>query len=332
MLRHSNDQEPGYTRRKIGRAFGYFDEQGKRVTDRDEIERLNAIGLPPAYRDAWYCKDSNGHIQATGVDARGRKQYRYHPDYRSKQDASKFEDTVEFGKRLPRLRRRVEKDLRRRKLARETVLAAVVRLLDTAYLRIGNTEYARDNNSFGATTLRSRHVRRKGRRIAMRFTGKHGITHELTISDASLGRIVRQCDDLPGQALFQYVNGDGIPRPVSSSDVNDYIREVMGSDFTAKHFRTWGASVIAFEQLLDKEDGARLSVQTMLEPVAEALGNTPAISRKSYVHPRLIEAAKDDPREPLKGLKMPRPRRRLSAAETGLIAFLGKRRRPRRSA
>ena len=271
MLRHSSDSEPGYTRRKIGRAFGYFDEAGNRVTDRDEIDRLNAIGLPPAYVDAWFCKDANGHIQATGTDARGRKQYRYHPDYRSKQDASKFEDTVEFGKRLARLRRRVEKDLRRRKLARETVLAAVVRLLDTAYLRVGNKQYAKDNKSFGATTLRSRHVRKKGRRVIMRFAGKHGITHEHTITDRSLGRIVRQCHDLPGQDLFQYVNGDGVPRPISSSDVNDYIREATGADFTAKHFRTWGASVIAFEQLLDKEEGARISVQTMLEPVASRI-------------------------------------------------------------
>jgi DNA topoisomerase-1 len=325
VLRHSSDTEPGITRKRMGRYWGYFDADGTRITDRDEIDRLNAIGLPPAYSDAWFCADPNGHLQATGVDARGRKQYRYHPAYREKRDAAKYEGLLEFGKALPKLRRRVEQDLERRKLTRETVLAAVVRLLDTQHIRIGNEEYARENKSFGATTLRSRHLRRKGAALMMRFTGKHGIVHEVKVTDTNLKRICKRCQELPGQMLFQYVNGDGEPQPVTSSDVNDYIRQASGGEFTAKHFRTWSASVIAFDQMLKKAEHARISVKTVVEPVAEALGNTVAISRKSYVHPRLIDAIKDDSRDPLGGMERPRPRTRLSSAEVGLLAFLAKR-------
>jgi DNA topoisomerase-1 len=332
MLRHCTDSQAGYTRRRYGKSWQYFDENGERIADRAIIDRLNGIALPPAYSDAWYCKHENGHIQATGKDARGRKQYRYHPDYRSKQDATKFDGCYDFGKRLARLRKRVEIDLRRRNLTRETVLAAVVRLLDNAYLRVGNEQYAKSNKSFGATTLRNRHVRKKGRSVVMRFAGKHGIMHEHRITDRSLGRIVCQCQDLPGQSLFQYVNGDGEPHPISSSDVNDYIREATGADFTAKHFRTWGASVIAFEQLLEKPKGEKISLQSVLDPVAEALGNTPAISRKSYIHPAVLEAVKDDPVNPLAGLQLPRARKRLSTAESGLIEFLKPRKKRRKSA
>jgi DNA topoisomerase I len=328
MLRHSNDSEPGYSRQKKGRAWAYYDEHGERLTDRDEIERLNALALPPAYVDAWFCKDSNGHIQATGKDARGRKQYRYHADYRSRQDASKYDGCAEFGEALPKIRRRVESDLKRRKLDRDTVLAAVVRLLDTEHMRIGNEQYARANKSFGLSTLRSRHLSRKRGKMKMRYTGKHGVVHEATITDANLKRIVGKCQDLPGQMLFQYINGDGNPHPITSADVNAYIREASGGDFTAKHFRTWGASVIAFDQLLSSGDD-RISVKTMIEPVAEALGNTVAISRKSYVHPRLIEAVRDDPVDPLGGIKRPRARRRLSSAETAFLAYLKK--KPRKS-
>ena len=329
MLRHSSDSEPGYTRKRHGRYWQYFDEEGARVTDRDEIERLNSIALPPAYGDAWFCKDENGHIQATGKDARGRKQYRYHPDYRAKRDASKYDGCREFGEALPKLRRRVERDLRKRKVGRDTVLAAVVRLLDKEHMRIGNEQYAKENKSFGLSTLRSRHLKRSGSKLKMRFTGKHGIVHEATITDSNLKRIVKHCQDLPGQMLFQYVNGDGEPQPITSSDVNDYIREATGEDFTAKHFRTWGASVIFFEQLLAKAEQERISLKTVLEPVAEALGNTPTMSRKSYVHPCLIDALQEDSRDPLHGMKRPRARRRLSSAETGFLKFLKK--KPRRA-
>ena len=335
MLRHSSDTEPGITRKRIGRAWGYFDADGNRITDRDEIDRLNAVGLPPAYTDAWFCADPNGHMQATGVDARGRKQYRYHQGFREQRETEKFDGLLEFGKALPKLRRRVEQDVRRRKLSRETVLAAVVRLLDTERVRVGNEQYAKENKSFGLTTLRARHLRRRGSKMQMRFVGKHGVVHEVTVTDSSLKRIVKSCQELPGQMLFQYINGDGVPRPITSGDVNDYIKQVTGSDFTAKHFRTWGASVIAFEQMLKKAEDSRISVKTVIEPVAEALGNTPAISRKSYVHPSLMTAVKENPRDPLNGLKRPRTRRRLSSAEVGFLQFLAseaKRRRPRNKA
>ena len=229
---------------------------------------------------------------------------------------------LEFGAALPKLRRQVESDLKKRRLCREAVLAAVVRLLDTQYLRVGNEQYAKDNKSFGATTLRSRHLKRDGTKLMMRFKGKHGIVHEVPITQASLKRIVGRCQDLPGQHLFQYLSDDGEPCPISSADVNDYIREATGGDFTAKNFRTWGASVIAFEQLLEAEENRRVSLKTVLEPVAEALGNTPAISRKSYVHPRLIEAARERPRDPLAGMQRPRARKWLSSAEVGMLAFL----------
>ena len=332
MLRHSSDAEPGITRKRVGRSWGYFAPDGTRITDRDEIDRLNAIGLPPAYEQAWFCTDPNGHLQATGVDARGRKQYRYHPDYRAKRDSAKYEGLLEFGKALPRLRRRVEQDLKRRELSREAVLAAVVRLLDTEHIRIGNEEYAKANKSFGATTLRSRHLTRTGHDLSMRFAGKHGIVHEVKISDSNLKRICRRCQELPGQMLFQYVNGDGEPKPITSGDVNDYIRNATQGEFTAKHFRTWSASVIAFDQLLKKAEDARISVKTVVEPVAEALGNTPAISRKSYVHPRLLDAVKDNPRDPLDGLERPPRRKRLSSAEVGLLQFLSRRKRRKRAA
>ena len=268
MLRHSSDSEPGITRKRQGRYWAYFDAEGKRVTNREEIDRLNAIGLPPAYENAWFCADPDGHLQATGIDARGRKQYRYHAGFREKRESAKYEGLLEFGKALPRLRRRVERDLKHRDLSRDAVLAAVVRLLDTEHIRIGNEEYARTNKSYGATTLRSRHLKRTGHALQMRFTGKHGIVHEVKITDSNLKRICKRCQDLPGQMLFQYVNGDGEPKPVSSGDVNEYIKEATGGDFTAKHFRTWSASVIAFEQMLKKAEDARITVKTVVEPVA----------------------------------------------------------------
>jgi DNA topoisomerase-1 len=307
----------------MGRYWAYFDEEGKRMTDRETIDRLDAIGLPPAYTDAWFCKDANGHLQATGIDARGRKQYRYHPGFRARADKKKFAGLLEFGHALTKLRARVDNDLKARSLSREKVLAAVVRLLDTGYLRVGNDRYAHENNSFGATTLLCRHVKTDGGKVKMRFKGKSGQMQEVEISDQRLGRIVRQCKELPGQALFQYINGDGTPHPIASGDVNEYLREATGADFTAKHFRTWWASVIAFGQIFDAEEERRkISVRTVVEPVAEALGNTPAISRKSYVHPSLIEAVKENPREPLAGLERPREWKWLSETEVGFLKFL----------
>lgn len=331
MLRHSNDSEPGFTRKRMGRYWAYFDGD-ERVTDRETIDRLNSIALPPAYKDAWFCKDPNGHLQATGIDARGRKQYRYHPLFRQQQEETKFDGLVEFGKALPKIRRQVDKDLKQRSLSREKVLAGVVRLLDDDFLRIGNREYAKENKSFGATTLLSRQVRDDGRKVKMRFKGKSGIEHEVTITDRTLRRLVRQLHELPGQALFQYINGDGNPHPINSGEVNDYIRKVTGGEFTAKHFRTWGASVLAFEQILNQAEGKRISVNTVVEPVAEALGNTMAMSRKAYIHPALIEAVKESPRDPLGDIERPRARKWLSECEVGLLQFLARKRRRRKAA
>jgi DNA topoisomerase-1 len=331
MLRHSTDSKPGITRKKNGLGWAYFAPDGKRIADRDEIDRLNAIALPPAYGHAWFCPDPDGHLQATGRDARGRKQYRYHEKFRARRDKSKFADTLDFGAALPKIRRRVETDLKKRKLSRDTVLAAVVRLLDTQHIRIGNEQYAKSNKSFGATTLRNRHLKKRGNKLIMKFSGKHGIVHEVAITDANLKRIVARCQDLPGLNLFQYVGDDGEPHAITSADVNTYLREALGGDFTAKSFRTWGANVIAFERMLGSEEGRRLSVKTMVEPVAEALGNTVAMSRKSYVHLRLIEAMRDNSRNALAGFETPRPRRRLSRAEVSMMAFIEKQSRRRKA-
>jgi len=322
---------PGITRRRQGRHWLYFDAKGKRITDRDEIDRLNAIGLPPAYERAWFCPKANGHIQAIGYDARGRRQYRYHPDFRERQDKEKYALMAEFGRALPKLRKQVEADLKKRKVAKETVVAAVIRLLDCEHIRVGNEQYAKANKSFGATTLRSRHVKQLGRTVKMRFKGKHGIERELNITDRNLTRIVRKVQDLPGQNLFQYLNDEGEACPVTSADVNDYIRDATGGEFTAKHFRTWGASALFFETLCAAEPGEKIGLKTALAPVAEALGNTPGKTRKSYVHPALIAAVKDRPADPLGKLECPRKTSYLSSAERGLLRFLESPRRRKRT-
>lgn len=321
MLSYIDCSGGGITRKRRGRYWQYFDSDGNRITDRDEIDRLNAVGLPPAYERAWFCPDPNGHIQAIGYDAKGRKQYRYHPAFREQQEAEKYNLCAAFGRALPKMRRRVEADLAKKAVSRDAVVAAVVRLLDCEHIRVGNEQYARANKSFGATTIRARHVKRLGRTVKMKFKGKHGIVRELNITDRTLTRIVRNCQDLPGQHLFQYIDNEGQPVPVTSAEVNAYIKEAMGEAFTAKHFRTWGASTIAFEQLCAAGPEG-IGLKAMLEPVAAALGNTPAISRKSYVHPALIEAVKANPRDPLGGLQCPRASKYLSRAERGLILFL----------
>ena len=324
QLRYSDDSEPGITRRLLRGRWSYWSPDGRRITERDEIDRLNRIGLPPAYRDAWFCPDADGHIQAVGWDEKGRKQYRYHADFRATQDAEKYDRCIAFAHRLPQLRARVDADLARRALCRERAVAAVVRLLDRGQLRVGNEGYARANKSFGATTLRKRHAALGRARLKLEFTAKSGKRRTLTITDASLQRFVRKCQDLPGQRLFGWIDAEGVCRPVSSTDVNDYIRAAMGDNFTAKNFRTWGASVIAF-QILAESPGP-VTLAAMLDPVAEALGNTPAIARKAYVHPALIAAAKDG----VAGVmpRLPRALRWLSRHERGLLAFLESRAAP----
>ena len=321
-LNFSDNSIPGITRKKMRHGWGYFDTAGNRITDRAEIERLNAVGLPPAYTDAWYCPDPDGHIQAVGWDEKGRKQYRYHLTFREQQESAKYDLCAPFGTALPKLRKRVEADLKKRKLSKERTVAAVVHLLDVAAVRVGNESYAKANKNYGLTTLRNRHAKVAGGALKLQYRGKSGKEHMLTINDASLARFVKKCQDLPGQHLFQYVGDDGQPHPVTSSDVNAYIHAAMGEEFTAKHFRTWGASVVAFETLAEAEHP--IGLKTLLEPVTAKLGNTPAIARKSYVHPALIAIGKDKALQTRfrADLKLPRSARHLSRAERGLIAFL----------
>lgn len=315
---HANDSLPGISRRALKRGWAYYLPDGTRIIDREEIDRLNAVGMPPAYRDCWFCLKPNGHIQATGYDDRGRKQYRYHPEFRAAREAEKYGGCAAFGRALPKLRARIEADLSTRGLRKERTLAAVVRLLDLAKVRVGNEQYAAANKSFGATTLRRRHLDLKGQRMRLRYRAKSGREHDLTITDRRLLRFVRAMQDLPGQHLFQYLDEDGVARPISSGDVNAYIADAMGGDFTAKHFRTWGASTVAFETLAS----GSVSLNQMIAPVALALGNTPAISRKSYIHPALIELCKSGQDEWREGLRLPRSTRYLTRYERGLIAFL----------
>ena len=318
LLCYVDDSLPGITRKTLKRGWAYFDSKGERIIDRDEIDRLNAIGMPPAYVDCWFCPSPHGHIQATGFDAKGRKQYRYHAEFRAGQEADKYARCAAFGRALPLLRARVESDLRGRALERDTVIAAIVRLLDLGKVRVGNENYVKANKSYGATTLRRRHAEISSRRIKLQFRAKSGKIQQLTIADGRLIRVARLCQDLPGQHLFQYLDETGEPHPVGSADVNTYLRETMGEAFTAKHFRTWGASAIAFQTLLEAK--GRISLKTMIAPVCEALGNTPAIARKSYVHPALIEAAQNGglPQD----LKLPRRTKYLSGIERGLIDYL----------
>jgi len=322
MLCFVDDQSlSGITRKRKGRYWQYFAPDGSRIADRDEIDRLNAVGMPPAYERCWFCPKPNGHIQATGYDARGRKQYRYHPDFRARQEAAKYERLAAFGCVLPRLRKKVEEDLEGKPTARATVLAAVVRLIDETRMRVGNEEYAKENKSFGATTLRNRHAKVERGRLKIAYNGKHGIRRTVTLTDRNLVRIARRTQDLPGQNLFEYVNDEGENCPVTSSDVNAYIKDAMGDEFTAKDFRTWGASTIAFEEMIRRyRKHGKVKLKSVIEPVAEALGNTAAISRKSYVHPALIEAARDA--GAIGTRKLPRASKYLSSAERGLVEFL----------
>ncbi len=319
---YSDDSAPGITRKKVRGGWGYWDAKDQRITDRDEIDRLNAIGLPPAYVDAWFNPKANGHIQAVGWDEKGRKQYRYHLGFREAQEAAKYERCADFGHALPKIRKAVESDLRKRSLSRERAVAAVVRLLDSGQVRVGNEAYAAANKSFGATTLRKRHGTVKGSTLRLQYKGKSGKLRTLTITDRSLASVVKKMQDLDEQHLFAWLDDAGEAHPVTSSDVNAYIRDVTGDDFTAKHFRTWAASVAAFEALAVAEQD--LSLKTMLEPVVERLGNTAAIARKSYVHPSLIALAKKGQSAFRKALRLPRAKRYMTRAECGLIAFLEK--------
>ena len=319
MLRHSSDTEPGISRKRMGRYWAYFDSDGKRIADREEIDRLNAIALPPAYENAWFCADPKGHLQATGVDARGRKQYRYHPDFRTARESEKFDQCLAFGKLLPKVRQRVEADLAHRALSRERAIASVVRLLDQGVVRIGNESYAKANKSFGATTLRQRHVTVSGKTVRLRFKAKSGKLQDVAVTDRRLAHFVRKMEDLPGQHLFQYIGDDEEVHSVGSAEVNEYLCETMGQHFTAKNFRTWHASVLALKTLAEAEGS--LTLKALMEAVAERLGNTPAMARKAYVHPAVV-ALVDRQLKWRESLKLPRKTKWLGREERGLLELL----------
>ena len=299
-LRYVSDTAPGIRRERRGRGFCYRDADGARVRDVDTLARIRSLAIPPAYRDVWICVSPLGHLQATGRDARGRKQYRYHPDWRPLRDANKFDRIVAFGRALPKLRRRVRADLALPGLPRGKVLAGVVAIMACTLIRVGNDCYARENGSFGLTTLRTRHARFLGKELRLQFNGKGGRAHEAGIQDPRLLRLMRAMHELPGQRLFQYRDADGELVPVESSDVNAYLRECMGEAFTAKDFRTWGATEAAFRQLAEIPADAETSdtaaagvCREVVTSVAAMLGNTPTVCRKSYVDPRVFEGWRD---------------------------------------
>ena len=297
-LRHVDDTAPGITRHQARNGFDYRLPDGSLVRDIDTLKRIRSLAIPPAWTGVWICVDPNGHLQATGRDARRRKQYRYHPRWREVRDEAKYSKLLIFSRVLPKLRARVEEDLKRPGLPRERVLAAIVRLMDMTLFRIGNTEYAKENKSFGLTTLRDRHVAIEGSRIHISFRGKHGKHHETDINDRRLARIIQNCRDLPGYELFQYLDDNGDRHTIGSGEVNDYLREITGEEITAKDFRTWAGTKLAAEalqefEIFETEAERKKAVLRAIEKVAKHLGNTPAICRSCYIHPAVLDGYLD---------------------------------------
>jgi len=335
-LRYVSDSKPGITRHRAGRGFAYRLPDGSPVTDERVLARIRALAVPPAYTDVWITTDPLGHIQATGRDARGRKQYRYHTRWRAERDGNKYDRLAAFAEVLPKIRRRVARDLKSPGLTREKVLAAIVRLLEETRIRIGNESYAKSNRSFGLTTLRNRHAAVNGAKVQFEFVGKGGKKWQVELHDRRLAAIVRSCQALPGQDLFEYVDAEGSVRSVGSADVNAYLREISGQELSAKDFRTWAGTVLAAEAL--RYLGARQSkgdpkrrIRGVIEDVAAALGNTVAICRKCYIHPRVIEAYLDgslgDCFAGVPATDRPAPAIALSAGEKAVLALLRRRRR-----
>jgi DNA topoisomerase I len=294
-LRYVNDSSPGVRRKRSGKGFSYRAPTGELVHQKERLNRIRALVIPPAWTDVWICSSPLGHIQATGRDARGRKQYLYHQRWREYRDETKYGRMIDFGRSLPRLRKRVEHDLSLRGMPQDRVVAAVVRLLDSSNIRVGNGEYARDNASFGLTTMRQKHVAIRGEVMRFKFTGKSGRKHDVSVTDRRLAAIVRRCEGLPGQELFRYLDEEGEPRTVESSDVNDYLRAAAGEDFTAKDFRTWSGTVLAACELArlgpaESEAEADSKLIEAVKAVAAKLGNTAAVCRKCYVHPAVVDA------------------------------------------
>jgi DNA topoisomerase-1 len=325
-LTYVSDADPGYRRIKARAGFRYVDTKGHPIRDQRQLSRIKKLAIPPAWTDVWISPRADGHLQATGRDAKHRKQYRYHAQWRAFRDRTKYDRSIEFGMALPRIRARVDADLRRHGMPREKVLATVVGLLDQALIRVGNVEYARSNNSFGLTTLRDRHARINGGTVRFEFRGKSGKVHSVTLRNRRLARIVRQCQEIPGQELFQYFDEEGNRQRIGSADVNEYIREASGSDFTAKDFRTWAGTVIATQTLAElepfaSETQAKHNLVEAVKCVAEQLGNTPAVCRASYIHPDVIDLYSDG--RLADELKRSRgPRSGLSAGEASVLRIL----------
>jgi len=294
-LRYVSDTQPGIRRKKAGKGFSYVGPDGKTIRDAKELARIRSLAIPPAYTDVWICPSPNGHIQATGRDARGRKQYRYHPRWREVRDETKFGRMIAFSQALPKIRARLERDLSLSGLPREKVLATVVRLLECTCIRVGNDEYAKSNRSYGLTTLQDRHVEISGSNLRFEFRGKSGKVHKVDLSDRRLARIVERCQDLPGEDLFQYLDDENVRQTVGSGDVNQYIREISGQEFTAKDFRTWAGTLLAIEALtkigpFSSQRHGKSNVLKAIDEVAEQLNNTRAVCRKYYVHPAVFES------------------------------------------
>lgn len=294
-LRYVTDGFAGIRRKRVGTGWAFYNPDGSRITDREERKRILKLVIPPAWTDVWICPDPDGHIQVTARDARSRKQYRYHPTYRAARDHSKFRRIIEFSESLPAIRERVERDLRAPNHSRHQILATVVRLLDKTLVRVGNDEYARENRSFGLTTLRGRHVTVRGDKMRFSFRGKSGVQHTVDLTDRRLARIIQRCQDLPGQELFQYLDSAGRRQVVSSGDVNEYLRSMTHAVITAKDFRTWAGSMLAAKELRAIGPGenpkeAEKNIVKAIDAVAERLGNTRAVCRKYYVHPGLLQA------------------------------------------
>jgi DNA topoisomerase-1 len=332
-LHYVSDGLPGMTRRRCGRGWSYFDVDGTRITDPAVRARITSLVIPPAWTDVWICSNPDGHIQVTARDARGRKQYRYHPSYRAMRDQSKFRRMLEFSEILPILRERVERDLRAGELTRRQILATVVWLLDKTLIRVGNDEYARENSSYGLTTLRRKHVQIKDELLRFSFRGKSGVEHSVTLNDRRIARIVQRCRDNPGHEIFQYLDVYGKRRPITSDDVNDYLRKISGHEITAKDFRTWGGTMVAAVELhrmgpATSRREANQNILRTLDAVAERLGNTRTVCRKYYVHPALLEAYHMGLTPPVPSVEPPRGERcKVSAAalrrnEVAVLQFL----------
>lgn len=294
-LRYVTDTQPGITRKRWGRSFRYFNPDGTQVKDPTVLARIKSLVIPPAWTDVWICTNANGHLQATGRDARKRKQSRYHPRWREVRDETKYERMRLFGEALPRIRRRAEKDLELPGLPREKVLATIVRLLETTFIRVGNEEYARENGSYGLTTMRDKHADIQGSTVHSEFKGKSGKVHNIDVNDRQLARIVKKCQDVPGYELFQYIDEDGSHKSIDAADVNDYLRELSGEPFTAKDFRTWAGTVLACSMLrefeaFESQTQAKKNLVAAIKSVSERLGNTPSVCRKCYVHPAVIDS------------------------------------------